>query len=134
MKAKKPKPPEPIVLPSGTVLAEFTINERAVPWKAPTITRRGGTPKDPRLIAWQQLVHVTATSQRRFKKLYEGAVEISIVVSFLKGPCPDISNVAKGTEDAMQGAVYANDRKVSKITTERDFTKVDRIYVKVTAA
>ncbi len=134
MKTKKAKAPEIKLLPPGTILAEFVINERAVPWKAPTITRRGGTPKDPRLIAWQQLVFITAANSRVSRKLYEGPAEVEITVSFLRGPWPDLTNCQKAIEDSLQGSVIANDRKVSKICTERDFTKVDRVFVKVTAA
>src|SRR5579864_7889170 len=36
-------------------LCHFTVMGRAVPWKAPHVTRRG-TYSDPRLVAWQEVV------------------------------------------------------------------------------
>lgn len=125
--------PEIDLLPAGTVLLRCEIPQRAVPWQAPTVIRGGRPYKDKRLVAWQRFVGMRAALGRTLSTAYAGPVEVSVVARFARGPLPDATNVLKAIEDALQGAVIANDRQVMRNSCERTRTGYDRVTIEVKA-
>ena len=117
---------------SGTVLAEGEIPGRAVPWKAPKVTRYGGivqTREYKRYRAWQDEVHLRAATHRCGRRRWPYCGPVSLSLRFYlrrdgRGN-PDTSNLVKSFEDALQGAIYANDSQVYRVTAERIFTSTE---------
>lgn len=127
-RASKPKSLGYEPLPIGTVLLDVAIEERAVPWKAPTVGKGRGF-KDPRLLDWQDTVRLYADLNRAVREPYAGPVAVQVVARFAKGPLPDACNVLKAIEDALQGSVFLNDRQVIRNGCER--TQSDRDVVRI---
>ncbi len=128
------KPPITLVEP-GTMLACFTVPGRAVPWKAPSTTRTGHSYKDPKLVSWQNYVWVRAL-QAMMGKPYKGPVYLHIK-AFIKrqrGAAPDITNIVKAIEDALQNAVIVNDRQTVAIHARRAWDDNERVVITVEAA
>ena len=131
--ATRRKAPDIDLLPPGTLLARAVIPMRAVPWKAPTVTRYGTTYKDKALLKWQATVKIFA-GMASPSYCYAGPVEVSVSARFAKGPLPDATNILKAIEDALQGVVFVNDRQVVRNRCERSKTGFDRVTIEVTAA
>lgn len=133
-KPRKPKSPPVELLPPGTVLLNCFIAERAVPWKAPTVTRSGVSFKDKRLLAWQDTVkRHAALSGKAWNVPYKGPVEVSVDIRFAKGPMGDATNLLKAIEDSLQGVVFANDRQVGHNSCDRDMGDSDWVAITVKA-
>jgi hypothetical protein len=93
-------------------LITFKVEGRAHPWKV----SRVGTKPGP-LVLWQDRVAFAARKLWGFGRApYTGPVGASFW--FYMRPAdmdshePDLTNLVKGTEDALQGVVIANDRRV----------------------
>jgi Holliday junction resolvase RusA-like endonuclease len=123
---------EPVELvPHGAVVAEGVIPGRATPWKAPTIGRNGGAVRSRgycQYKAWQKTVNVLAGVQRLRRRPYGGPVRLEATF-YLRphpnGAVPDVCNLAKAFEDALQGVAYRNDSQVSGHCTHRVITATE---------
>jgi Holliday junction resolvase RusA-like endonuclease len=115
-----PRPTSP-VLPPGTLVVEFEVPARPIPWKVASTTRTGHSYKDKKLVAWQAEVARCAAMAMRGRAPYGGAVRVEM--EFYLTPRPgvpgDASNFGKATEDALQGTVILNDRKVVDVRSRR---------------
>ena len=115
---KRPrKPAEPAPPPSGLELCRFTVEGRAVPWKAPTVTQNGGTFKDRTLVAWQEMVAGAARRAWGNREPYAGRVELEFTVHIRGKRRGDATNLQKSIEDSMQSVVISNDKNVVRIST-----------------
>ena len=102
-----------------TLIFEGMVVGRAVPWKAPNVTRRG-TFRDKKVKKWQS--HVKwQTLQYKQGEPYDGPVmlDLKFIMRGRSGLLPDLTNLTKALEDVLQGIVYVNDRQVCKQVTER---------------
>lgn len=63
------------------------------------------------------------TSKKKEKEMLEG------IISPTKKP--DIDNIAKSILDALNKFVFKDDNQVSKITVEKKYGKVEKVYVKI---
>lgn len=133
-KPRKPKKPPVALLAPGTLLLSIRWGGRAIPWKAPTVTRHGATFKDGTLVAWQQEVALRAMAARKISKPYEGPVEVKMVARFAKGPIGDACNLLKAAEDSLQGVVFVNDRQVVVNSCDRRQAGYDMVAIVVRAA
>lgn len=118
----------------GILVVSFTVPARPVPWKAAHTTRTGHAFKDKRLVAWQKTVQQYAAMAMAGMAPYSHAVEIRLEFHLapIRGrTLPDLSNCVKSTEDALQGVVIENDRRVQRIVSQRFVSLVDeaRIWV-----
>lgn len=126
--------------PSGTVIASGVVPGRAIPWKAPKTNRQGRTIRDrgyKTFETWKQVVQLSAIPQRRRKKLYSGPVEL-ITLFYLHnrpGASPDLTNMIKAFEDALQDVIYRNDRQVVAHQSEKilSSTEAERVEWEVRA-
>lgn len=106
-------------------LCDFWVPGRPVPWKAAETGRGVGskgpfrTWKDPALEKWQAHVAKCADEARLIAS--PSVFWLKIALSFvltprsLKNPMwqkPDIGNLEKAVEDALQGIVYVNDGQI----------------------
>jgi Holliday junction resolvase RusA-like endonuclease len=108
-------------LPPGTVIADFEVPMRPVPWSAPHVNTNGPAFKNPRLRAWQAEVSRCAAEAMVGRRPYGGAVKLvaEFYLSPRGGSPPDTSNLTKSLEDACQGHVIVNDRCVVRVESER---------------
>lgn len=127
----EPSPP----LPPGTVICEFEVPMRPVPWKAPSTTRTGHSYKDPKLVAWQAEVSRCAEVAMRGRRPYPGPVLLTLEFYLTRraGSLPDLSNLTKAFEDSLQGSAIVNDRCVREIHSERIVGDRDGAWVRVTS-
>lgn len=104
-------PPEPIdLLPAWTMIASFQVDGVSVPW---SVSRRGT--KNPRLTAWQGLIKRAAFLAMDGRKPYAGPVRFTAHFAFARtNHPPDLTNLIKAAEDAIQGIVIVNDRQVKE--------------------
>lgn len=133
---RRPCPP----FAPGDLLAAFVVEGRPVPWSVPVIAKNGGKVKSPRLVAWQEAVKRAACLAWDERYLsYRGPVRV--VMHFhlarrgagLRGN-PDTTNLQKGAEDSLQGAMIANDCQVDDIRSVRFFDGADHAAIWVYAA
>lgn len=108
----------------GSVICHGTILGRAVPWKAPTVSRAGGVVHGrdyKRFVAWQAEVRRQAAPLMGRRRPYGGpvALEMTFYLNPRGGTPPDPTNLQKSTEDAMQGILFVNDRQVQEVTSRR---------------
>lgn len=123
-------------LAPGTEIARFRVAARPVPWSVPNI-RGKRTCKNKRLLAWQAKVATAARLAMDGRTPYYGHVKILLrfaLVPANNGSEPDWTNLAKGTEDALQDIVFGNDRKVVGCYTEKVESWQDYAVIKVVAA
>jgi Holliday junction resolvase RusA-like endonuclease len=117
-------------------LVEFLVTGRPVPWSAPTVLKSGHAFKGKRLVAWQGIVKDSAVVAMKGHEPYAGPVLISMRF-FLKrsgnGSLPDLSNLVKSTEDALQGVVIVNDRQVCRNIGGRYVAAENSALIKVTS-
>lgn len=130
----QPSPP----LPSGTVIAEFEVPMRPIPWKAPMVLRTGVSIKDKTLLAWQAEVSRCAAIAMLGRRPYGHAVEVWAefhLAPSRNGSYGDSTNLLKGVEDSLQGIAIVNDRKVVRSHPERFLLGVtrDHAWVRVIA-
>jgi Holliday junction resolvase RusA-like endonuclease len=122
-KTKRPAKPaaEPVLLPPGTLLAKFTApgcpqQWRTYPTKDARTKRYAGEMRRYQAFKdWQTAVYYLAQTSRRQTKvtLYEGPVQLSATFIVPEGARPaDIDNLRKALSDALEGAVYYNDRQI----------------------
>ena len=123
-------------LEPGTLIAEVYVPMRPVPWKAPTTTRTGHAFKAPKLLAWQAMVAKCARDAMHGAAPYPHGVRLVITFYLNKraGSLPDLSNLVKSTEDALQSVVFVNDRQVLGITSAREIVEANAVYISVYAA
>lgn len=107
--------------PPGEVVASILVNARPVPWKV-SIRRRGqGPPTNPKLAAWQREVKKAAALAMLGRPPHTGDFEFRAAFRLKRKPSmPDITNLEKSTEDALEGVVIVNDRKAMRKSTEMD--------------
>jgi Holliday junction resolvase RusA-like endonuclease len=121
-RAREPEPPPELIEPAGVLICGGFIPGRAVPWKAPRIGKNGGTVQGRdylRYKAWQQEVNLRARLLMRRKRPYGGPVILGITFRLRPGVhhrgTPDVTNLCKAFEDALQGAAFVNDTQVQRI-------------------
>ena len=136
-KPRKQKPPgRPVVLaplqPAGTLLVIFTATGRPAPWSVPPKIRR----KNPKLTAWQQIIRQAASRASLLDGLYPGPVALRCefhisprYASSDKG-MPDLTNLIKGCEDALNGVLIVDDGQVietsgAKVVGADNFVRVE---------
>ncbi len=122
----EPPPAEPDAAP-GVVICSGVIEGRAVPWKAPHTSRRGGcvpTRDYKRYTTWLGTVRAGAKRLMGRKRPYGGPVEMEVTYYLAPRPgtLPDTSNLTKAFEDALQGVVYRNDGQVCRVVAARVVT------------
>lgn len=135
MSKRRPTPVEADdVLPPQTVIAEGTVEGRAVPWTAPTITKHGGIVMSDRTSRgraylrfndWRTKVTQEAKQALKRRRLYGGPVMIEATYYLCpKGnlAVPDLDNLNKAFSDALQDAVIVNDSQVVANRTARVLT------------
>jgi len=127
-------PPAPLPDPDGDTIAEFTVYHRPVPWKAPTVTRKGAVFKDGSLLAWQEHVRKAAREAMVGRDPYKG--QVGLVLAFTLSDVPnraygDTSNLSKSTEDSLQKIVIANDKQVARIEATRVIGGRDSARIRV---
>lgn len=143
------------------ILADFAVlGLPPVPWKAPTVTRSGHSFPDRNLVAWKEYVREVAEDHRPEGPLYCGPTMIDL--TFLRrtppghldgqpwcppvewnpakeaytkrgGPTPDTTNLVKGTEDALEGIIFANDVQSSITIARRAYGPRQGVQVRVYA-
>jgi Holliday junction resolvase RusA-like endonuclease len=144
------------VEPQGkTLLVEFGVLGKAVPWKAPTVTR-WSTFKSKRLVAWQEQIAVQAIQAWRGKTPYGGPVEVhfwfvhrrSRVRDILAWFCkrPDMDNVFKAFADTITGnacrksttldgrgqeQILLDDNAIVSIHASKQYGERDGIYASI---
>jgi hypothetical protein len=136
LKTVIPEPPIELV-PDGTLICKFVMqNARAVPWKAPTVTRYGGSYSDPKVVAWQEQVAMAARIAYGAGRVpYGGPVTlITQVIVIDKGNAPDLTNIEKAIEDAIEEVIFRNDTQVCRKVGFRLFGPFDQVQVQVIAA
>ena len=138
-KKREKKSKEPVVfVDPGTIIGSGVVEGRAVPWKAPHVipsagggTRTAHWDRDyKRFTQWVQHVKksVELSMAHRVKR-YGGPVSVSLCF-YVHGPqVPDVTNMQKAFEDALQGVVFRNDRQVGDIHSRRvtDVTESQRV-------
>ena len=116
-------------------LCRFHVPGRPVPWKAPTITKgRGGRVpgfSDPRMKGWQEAVRWHARAAMAGRPAVAGPVGMRLAFTLARGPLADLTNLVKATEDALQGAVFANDRQVAEAHVTRAVGPAEGVHVEV---
>src|SRR6202020_38429 len=102
-KIRLPDPPEQQKLCNGMVVAWIVVEGRAVPW---SVSRKGT--KNRALSAWQQRVASMARQVHGLRESYRHPVRLEMTF-YLKQVMdqhePDLTNLQKGLEDALQGTV-----------------------------
>jgi Holliday junction resolvase RusA-like endonuclease len=120
----------------GTEIATFRVPYRPVPWSVPNVRGRR-TVKNAPLAKWQTRVATAARLAMDGRGPYHGHVKILLkfaLVPATNGSEPDWTNLAKGAEDAIQGIVIGNDRKVVRAYTEKWESDRNYAVIKVVAS
>lgn len=104
---------------------ELRIEGRPIPWKAPEF---GRTPRGKRIAfsvpaydAWKQTCHWQARAQMAGIKPLAVPCELTAEFHLIRkpGPLPDLTNLVKALEDAIQGVAVTNDRLIVAHQTQR---------------
>jgi Holliday junction resolvase RusA-like endonuclease len=134
------------------LVTQFEVVGRCKPWTVGRVSYR----KDPDLQAWQDhvakaarvamgsappvlgpvSVHITFYRQAGYGSksgdLWAGSVVVSGGKLVKRGlPQPDLANLFKGMEDALQGIVYGNDTQVCEHHAYKYYGMRDYVCVKV---
>jgi len=123
-------------LEPGSLICEFEVPFRPVPWKAPVVPRTGHAYKDKDLVKWQQRVSDCADAAMlgHYPYSHEVRLEVEFYLTARAGSPPDTSNLTKALEDSLQGYVITNDTKVASIEAERFLgADRDRAWIRVIA-
>jgi Holliday junction resolvase RusA-like endonuclease len=118
---------------AAPVAVEFAVTGvRPVPWKAPMVTKRG-TYKSKKVRDWQSTISRQARLAMGSRMPMSGPVALTFCFHLgpRDGTPPDLSNLVKAAEDAIQGVVILNDRQVQRIISERIFRPADGMTVRV---
>jgi Holliday junction resolvase RusA-like endonuclease len=123
--------PVPASYDPGATIVEFRLADvRPVPW---SVSRRGR--KSPKLSAFQRAIHAAAVVAMAGRPPYAGPVSLHATFRLIsRGSMPDLTNLEKGTEDALQAGVFINDSQVRAKRTEYDpEATADGVWIRVTA-
>jgi Holliday junction resolvase RusA-like endonuclease len=121
------------------LLIAFGVRGHPVPWSVGRLskpkvrkraTRKGPAgskyripSKNPALMSWQQEVNLRAKLAMAGRLPYAGPVTLAVTFRVMhRGgrKVGDVSNLTKGLEDALQGAVIVNDSQVCGVTMARE--------------
>jgi Holliday junction resolvase RusA-like endonuclease len=104
-----------------------------------TTGRARMTKKSAELIGWQRTVNTVARLAMAGKAPHGGPVRLELAFSHVSvdlkyhgnpwGSGGDITNLFKGTEDALQGVVFDNDRQVVDTAATKRYGDVDGVEV-----
>jgi hypothetical protein len=130
-------PLRPKDIEKPTRILQFMVKGRAIPWSVPNVRMGRGregpdgqwipgknhTKKNRPLAGWQQIVNFEARRAWGFRSAYEGVIGISTWFFIHKAgwqkSTPDLTNMLKGLEDALQ----ASQKAVSKALVTVEATK-----------
>jgi Holliday junction resolvase RusA-like endonuclease len=137
------------------LLIEFGVLGKAVPWKAPTVTR-WSTFKSKRLVAWQEQIAEQAILVWQGQTPYSGPVEVhfwfvhrrSRIRDLLLWFCkrPDMDNVFKAFADTITGQackkstilanrgqeqILSDDNTIVSIHASKQYGERDGIYASI---
>jgi Holliday junction resolvase RusA-like endonuclease len=141
------------------LVAQFQVSARCVPWSVPKGVVRGGRLiKSPALVDWQKKVEDAARVAMFAEPIVLGPVVLNIefyrVTPYGSTPGdfwtvpvverggqyrkpgssqPDLTNLVKGTEDAIAGVVFGNDVQVVESRTTRIYGPLDGARITVHA-
>lgn len=132
-RAKAPRSEDRI--PPGAIVCRFAVDGTPRPWRAPTVTRNGHSFKDKHLLKWQSTVKRQARLAMGQRSPYGGPVRLVMAFTLRRRPgaYPDVANLIKGTEDALQGSVIVNDRQTRRIEASRTIGDNDGVVITVYA-
>lgn len=83
---------------------------------------------------WQRTVALVARAARRVDRPAAGAVMLDLAfVLAEQGREPDLSNLVKAVEDALEGVLYTNDRQVTVLTARKRRGVAPGCYLRVVA-
>lgn len=116
-----------------TLVVAFFVPVRPSPWRAPTTTRSGVSFKDKNLVRWQKDVATCCEMAMGGRAPYPHPVRLELEFNLKRRPgsVPDLSNLTKGTEDALQGLAIVNDRQVREIKATRTVGDADGVMIRV---
>lgn len=140
---KKPSPRAawdgPMLAP-GEVVCEFSVEGRAVPYGPPPVNRHGRCFPNPKYMAWKRHVGKAASLAMAGRDPYGGPVELRLTFHLRPGhevgrgvQTPDLCNLTKLTEDALQGSAIVNDSAVRSHRNRRVIDDRDYVTIKVIA-
>ena len=124
------------------LLCHFRVPGRAISWSVPEIGKdqhgKRWALKEKRLTAWQQCVAAHARKAWGCgERAHLGPVGLSLWFYIRQnGAIPDLTNLEKACEDALQGVIIGNDRSVCAKHSERYFLpdgEEERTWVQVWA-
>lgn len=119
---------------SDGVIAIFAVDGRASPWRAPTIAGNGGRFKGKPELEWTSNVAQSARTAMKGRSPYDGPVELHLIFYITqvgRRTLPDLTNIIKSTEDALQGIVIVNDRQVCRTIAQRIVGDVNETRIQV---
>ena len=95
----------------------FSVAGRPVPWK---VSRRGT--KNPALVAWQEWIGHQAHMAMAGRRPMEGPVRLRMAfrLNVRPGRVPDLRNLCKAAEDALNGICFVDDTQVCRDGNGRD--------------
>lgn len=128
----------------------FTIEGKAVPWRAPMVTRNGQTFSPKRVRDWEK--YVAAKAKEACIPMAPKGTPVSLIVRFHIGVArswpkkkqkdllyrmhtqlPDQTNLIKAVEDGLNGIAYEDDQQVADLSVRKMWTRCgeDRVVVSV---
>lgn len=131
---------------------KFIIPGRAVPKARPRVTKRGFTYTPKSTKDFEKLVRDTYISEFGGNAMFPPQMPLAMVVEFgLKPPKswaktkrkraiekeifpvgrPDVDNLLKGVQDALNGVAYPDDSQIIAITARKVYTKDDQTKVAI---
>jgi len=126
----------------------FTVPGKAVSKKRHRMTKRGHTYTPADTVSYEGMVKVLAYNAMEHREVLTGPIDMRVTV-YLAPPkswskrrhdlalddCiiptkkPDLSNVAKSIEDAMNGVVYRDDSQITQLTVSKWYSDEERVEV-----
>jgi hypothetical protein len=106
---------------AGDVVAGLVVRSRPVPFSVAIRGKNGGAPVRPKLKQWR--IHVQAAARLAMAGRLPHIGPYEFRAKFLLTPAasmPDICNIVKSSEDALEGIVYINDKMCRRHRTEYD--------------
>ena len=137
-----------------TLLVAFSVPGKAVPWKAPTVTR-WSTYKNPKLIAWQTVIAMCADKawsgepycgpvEVHFWFIRKASKKIDLLHWFRKRP--DVDNVFKAFADTItgqalkggranpanpMGRILGDDSHIVSVMIRKQYGEADSLYAAI---